>query len=103
MLKVCDISPKYQFQGPRYRELGDASGQEFREDCLIPWLDSIKSNETAVIDFLGTKAFSPSFLEESFGGAIRLNKDNKEKLNHVSFKNIDSVWLKVLKKYIQEA
>ena len=102
-LIICEISPKYQFQGPRYRDLGDASGQEFREDCLIPWLDSLNNNSAAVIDFVGTRAFSPSFLEEGFGGAIRLNKGYKDKLIRVSFKNIDQIWLKLLQKYIQEA
>ena len=102
-LRICEISPKYQFQGPRYRDLGDASGQEFREDCLIPWLDSFNGNVPAVIDFKGTRVFSPSFLEEGFGGAVRSNKDNREKLNLVSFENIDQVWLKMLQKYIKDA
>jgi hypothetical protein len=39
ILKVCEKSQKYCFQGPRYKELGEASGQEFREQYLLPWLD----------------------------------------------------------------
>ena len=103
ILRICEISPKYRFQGPRYIELGDASGQEFREDHLIPWLDSLKNNEPAIVDFAGTRAYSPSFLDESFAGAIRENEKNREKLNHVSFINIDPTWHKKLKEYIQEA
>ena len=102
-LIICEISPKYQYQGPRYRDLGDASGQEFQEEHLIPWLDSLNGNETAIIDFKGTKVFSPSFLEECFGGAIRKNSKNKEKLNNISYTNIDQIWLEKLKKYILEA
>ena len=103
MLKICEISPKYQFQGPRYRELGDASGQEFRDEYLLPWLGTLSDNEPAIIDFQGTRVFSPSFLDECFAGAIRKDTKNKEKLNCVSFINIDPIWLKKLKKYIQEA
>ena len=102
-LKICEISPKYQFQGPRKRELGDASGQEFREDYLLPWLNSLKENDPAIIDFSGTRVFSPSFLDECFAGAIREDRKNKVKLDRISFINIDPIWFEKLKKYIQEA
>ena len=102
-MRICEISPKYQFQGPRYKELGDTSGQEFRDEYLLPWLNSLGNDEPAIIDFTGTRVFSPSFLEESFGGAVRADSKNREKLNKVSFINIDQIWLEKLKKYIQEA
>jgi hypothetical protein len=101
-LKVCEKSQEYRFQGPRYKELGEASGQEFRDLYLLPWLDSLKDGENAVIDFAGTVVYSPSFLEESFGGAIRTDKKNAEKFKNISFINIDSIWLEKLKKYIQK-
>jgi len=102
-LKICEISPKYQFQGPRYRELGDASGQEFREDHLLPWLKSMSGNVSAVIDFAGTRVFSPSFLEESFGGAVREDNTNREKFEKISFVNIDKIWHAKLMQYIKDA
>jgi len=102
-LRICEISPKYRFQGPRKRELGDASGEEFREDYLLPWLASLSSSDSAIIDFIGTRVYSPSFLDESFAGAIRTDRLNKEKLTRVSFVNMDPVWLEILKKYIQDA
>jgi len=102
-LRICEISPKYQFQGPRYKELGEASGQEFRDEYLIPWLNSLDLNVQATIDFAGTRVFSPSFLEESFGGAIRVDSKNRERLNKVTFVNIDQIWLGKLKNYIKEA
>jgi len=102
-LRICEISPKYQFQGPRYKELGDASGEEFRDEFLLPWLNSLIGNDPAIIDFAGTRVFSPSFLEESFGGAVRADNKNREKLNSVSFLNIDQIWLEKLLKYIKEA
>jgi hypothetical protein len=42
-------------------------------------------------------------LEESFGGAVRADNKNREKLNSVSFLNIDQIWLEKLLKYIKEA
>ncbi|WP_315508571.1 STAS-like domain-containing protein [Campylobacter showae] len=50
--------------GPRYRKLGDKSGQEFREDVLEALL-----NEYDVIEIDGSRiktSFNPSFLSEAF-------------------------------------
>ncbi|MDR1216136.1 MAG: STAS-like domain-containing protein [Treponema sp.] len=101
-LVVCERSQKYRFQGPRYKELGEASGEEFREEYLLPWLASLKDEESAVVDFEGTVVYSPSFLEESFGGAIRFDKKNKERLKNISFLNMDPIWLEKLNKYVQK-
>jgi len=57
------------------------------------WLDGVGDKEEAVIDFSGTIVYSPSFLEESFGGAIMSNKKNKDKFKHIGFVNIDDpIW-----------
>ena len=103
ILKICEISQKYRYQGPRFRELGDVSGQEFREDHLIPWLDSLADNEPAVIDFEGTRVYMPSFLDESFVGAIRQNSNNRKKINNIAFKNMDPIWFEKLWQYIKSA
>ena len=50
--------------GPRYRKLGDKSGQEFREDVLEALL-----NEYDIIEIDGScikTSFNPSFLSEAF-------------------------------------
>jgi hypothetical protein len=101
-LKVCEKSQKYCFQGPRYKELGEASGEEFRDKYLLPWLASLEDGENAVIDFEGTIVYSPSFLEESFGGAIRVDKKNKERFKNISFINMDPIWREKLNKYIHK-
>lgn len=51
--------------GPRYRNLGEKSGEEFREDVLKPLL-----KEYDFINIDGTdiaSSFNPSFLSEAFG------------------------------------
>ena len=100
-LKVTDCKKGFEYQGPRMRRLGDNSGEEFREDYLIPWLESLPSNECGTVDFEGTKVYMSSFLEESFGGAIR--KGYGQKGSALSFINIDEDSLKDLKQYISNA
>lgn len=50
--------------GPRYKKLGDKSGEEFREDVLRKLLDQY---DVIYIDGSGIKtSFNPSFLSEAF-------------------------------------
>jgi hypothetical protein len=103
ILAVCEKSEGYKYQGPRTKSLGPFSGEEFRDACLIPWLDSLEDNEEAVVDFSGTIVYTPSFLEESFGGSVRMNGKNKEKLSHIKFLNMDKIWKEKLMEYIKNA
>jgi hypothetical protein len=58
--------------GPRYRNEGEHSGEEFREDVLQPKVrQAVETAEMLTIDLDGTSGFGTSFLEESFGGLIR--------------------------------
>ena len=108
-MNICEVCKGYEYEGPRYIKLGPFSGEEFREKHLLPWLNTLNIQEESVIDFLGTKMYSPSFLEESFGGAIREAKTSQEaetyrqKLNFTEFINIDPIWKKKLDGYIKNA
>lgn len=55
--------------GARYRKDGPFSGEEFREQFLVPAMTGTESLEI-VLD--GTRGFATSFLEEAFGGIARL-------------------------------
>ena len=58
--------------GARYYTEGPYSGQEFREEHLIPKFLNIKDTEdTLTIDFDGGYGYPTSFLEEAFGGLAR--------------------------------
>jgi hypothetical protein len=106
---ICEKSEGYKYQGPRYKYLGPYSGEEFREDHLQPWLDTLADGEEAVVDFFGTVVYSPSFLEEGFAGTIREARDmqesekNKERLKHITFTNMDKDWKSKLEDYIKVA
>lgn len=60
-----DFSP---FPGGRYRAFGRYSGEEFRDDLLIPLL---KQEEAVSVILDGTQGYGSSFLEEAFGGLVR--------------------------------
>lgn len=68
VMHVMDSPP-----GPRYRDQGKGSGQEFMEDHLIPAFDkAFKNKETLIVDMDGSKyGYPTSFLEEAFGGLAR--------------------------------
>ena len=68
------------FPGGRYPSDGKYSGEEFRNEYLIPKLYSLKENELLTIELDGTRGYGSSFLEESFGGLVR-NGFNKSYLH----------------------
>lgn len=100
-LRIATIADNFLHQGPRYRKLGPNSGEEFRDDFLIPFLESLGPREVGVVDFSGTEAFSPSFLEEAFGGAIR--KGYGDEVDKLSYSAIPLEWKEELKRYVDAA
>jgi hypothetical protein len=66
-MKTIHIKDRFPCPGPRYKKLGTASGEEFRE-----WvIRELKHDPELTINFDGTAGYGSSFLEESFGGLIR--------------------------------
>jgi hypothetical protein len=45
----------------------DANGEKFREEHLVP---ALREGQKVTVDFSGTGAVAPSFIEEAFGGLI---------------------------------
>lgn len=66
LIKVQSFS---RFPGPRFKRLGEHSGEAFREDVLLPAIK--KHGGDIVVDLDGTMGYGSSFLEECFGGLIR--------------------------------
>lgn len=100
-MRITDYGEDYKYQGPRFRKLGPESGEEFREEHLIPWLKENAGEEELVFDFAGTEVFTPSFMEECFGGAIR--KGYKELKKKARFENMPDHERERLKKYVEQA
>lgn len=72
--------------GPRFRDLGKYSGEEFREDVLEKMFENNEVIEIDVTNVILT--FGPSFLSESFGKtAVKIGK--KKFFELVKFKDSD--------------
>lgn len=62
--------------GPRYESEGLYSGENFRNQVLLKLIEEAKQNKTKIlIDLDGGYGYPTSFLEESFGGVVRVTKD----------------------------
>ncbi|MGP1454898.1 MAG: STAS-like domain-containing protein [Treponema sp.] len=95
-----DCGENYKYQGPRFIALGPDSGEEFRENYLIPWLKNNKDAAELIVNFEGTVVYTPSFLEESFGGAIRKSYEEVRKIKFINIPSNEEVKLKT---YIAKA
>ena len=61
--------------GPRYIHEGKFSGESFRKDILYPKVfEALEKNISFEVNLDGTAGYGTSFLEESFGGLIRVHK-----------------------------
>lgn len=69
MLDIIIADQFTPYPGGRYLEDGPGNGSKFRNDFLIPILDR---GETANIILDGAQGYPSSFLEEVFGGLVRL-------------------------------
>ena len=99
ILKDFTLTP-----GPRFRQEGPFSGEEFREEYLVPKFEEARRDKTKLlIDLDGPAGYATSFLEESFGGLARVYS-SEEVLETLEFKSEDDVYLKDdIISYIKEA
>lgn len=65
--------------GGRFREDGDFSGEQFRDDELLPAL----KEGTVTVDLNGALGLPASFLDESFGAVARKHSKLVERLTIV--------------------
>lgn len=85
-MKTINISKDFsRYPGLRYKRLGEYSGEEFRDNLLIP---ALEQNSVVSIELDDTRGYGSSFLEEAFGGAVRKGHNlNTQKLHLVSEDN----------------
>lgn len=92
--------------GARYPNEGDFSGQEFRNDVLIPKIKEALSNHVhLIINLDGTAGYGTSFLEEAFGGLIRIDGYSFYELNNLmEFISMeDDEYIDEIKSYMKDA
>jgi hypothetical protein len=95
-----------RFPGPRYKEEGKHSGEEFRTSILFPRVqEAIRLKKPVLIDLDGTFGYGTSFLEEAFGGLIRNDglrlEDIRSAIVLVSTEEPDLV--KEIREYLEKA
>ncbi|OUM27990.1 DUF4325 domain-containing protein [Pseudomonas sp. 1239] len=83
----------------RYKKDGPYSGELFREKYLIPAVDH---REAIVVHLDGARGYGSSFLEEAFGGLVRMySKETVEKF--ILLDSRDDNLLQRIKSYMQNA
>jgi hypothetical protein len=97
-----------RYPGPRNVEDGPKSGEEFRETMLAPRLsDAVKVGDRLVVVLDGARGLTTSFLEEAFGGLVRLKGFTQAQLERGLVIRIDDPKLKfwdgLIRSYIQKA
>ena len=101
-IKICDDFT--DVPGGRYIKEGEYSGEAFRDNILIKkFCEAEKNGNKLLIDFDGCYGFSTSFLEEAFGGMVRVYKKTNilELIKIVS--NEDETIEPLIKKYVKAA
>jgi len=74
--------------GGRYEKEGRFSGENFRDNQLIPkYLEAKNADVILQIDLDGTYGYATSFLDEAFGGLAEAfgKKDVLERLDFISY------------------
>ena len=99
---VIDVGPDFsRFPAGRDREDGRYSGQAFREDHLVPALDKGGKVEVRLDSAIG---YGSSFLEEAFGGLVRVHEFTEFDLDErLILKSDDKMLLDEIRGYIFDA
>lgn len=90
-----------KFPAGRYKSDGPYSGEQFRDDVLMPLL---RTNTPVVVTLDGTLGYGSSFLEEAFGGLVRVHALTPARLRELLTLQTSDRSLEVeIWKYIEEA
>ena len=91
--------------GPRSREEGPFSAEEFLDDLLQPrFTEAEQAGESLLVDLDGGYGYATSFLEEAFGGLARRLSSPERVLEVLRFKSDEEPYLcDDVKRYVVEA
>ena len=105
MIKINIAKDFTDLPGPRFRDQGSGSGQEFLEDYLKPaFLKARETDDKVTIQLDDVKyGYPTSFLEEAFGGLAR-KFGIEEVLSILSFESVAEPMLESeIRHYIKHA
>ena len=88
--------------GGRWRRISECSGEEFRERFLEP---AVQSGQFVEVNLDGVVGYGSSFLEEVFGGIVRLMRwrTRDEFDSHLAVKTARQSWKAEVDQYVDEA
>jgi len=106
MITISIAKDFSRIPGARFPKEGNYSGEEFRKNVLLPNLkEAIEKNVKLQVVLDGTAGLGTSFLEEAFGGLIRIDNisysDIQSTLELVSEEDED--YIEEINQYIKEA
>ena len=104
-MKFINIAREYsEFPVGRYYEDGPETGQEFRDKFLV---EPLRAGMPLTIELSGGDGYGSSFLDEAFGGIVRLLKLTPEQaerlLTFVADDEEDETFITEIKGYIADA
>jgi hypothetical protein len=99
--KIIDIGKDFsRYPAGRYQTDGPFNGELFRSTFLIP---ALNNNEQITVALDDTAGYGSSFLEEAFGGLVRLGYSAKQIKSVISFHSEDPSLIEEIEEYIFDA
>ena len=91
--------------GPRMRQDGPHSGEEFRDTYLLPkFREAVAEGVCLNVILEETKGYASSFLEEAFGGLVRKGYRKKDVKKYLKIHSNDRPWyVPEVRRYIDQA
>jgi len=91
--------------GPRMRQDGPHSGEEFRDTYLLPkFIEAVGEGVCLNVILEETKGYASLFLEEAFGGLIRKGCRKKDVKKYLKIHSTDRPWyVSEVRRYIDQA
>ena len=80
----------------RYISDGPNSGERFRDQWLVP---ALKADSSVILEMDGTRGYGSSFLEEAFGGLVRLGFVAGDLTKRIIFRTSDPSLVSEIKGY----
>ena len=100
-MTTIDVGKDFsRFPSGRYAANGTTSGEAFRNNVLVPALRNTQGKIQILLD--NTVGYGSSFLEETFGGLVRLGFDPATLLGRFDLVSNDGSLLEEIREYITD-
>lgn len=97
----CVINVARQFSrypAGRYITDGPYSGAAFRDDYLLP---ALRTGSDVTVELDGVRGYGSSFLEEAFGGLVRIGVTAATLDKQLTLKSADESLVQEIREYIE--